>query len=399
MSDHLPRTACNRARRFRPALFLLTIVAFTAHAQVPDIPNVPDNIPSAARDTILSKRDQFIAQRSAFIDEATTHNTQCKQVPLHTPEAASCEVARDRLKGELAKLQVMADALTVEIGGANGMAALDRARATEPPPNRSKTYKPSGNALIGGTSWIFGYNAPPGTDPEVLKRAHTIARRLAEEEAVPYNENIAFQRYNFVLGVAASTETLQDLGSRVIFDELSAGQYTAKTQGLYSSLKGRKFGELACHSNGAMVCLAAVENRDVEAAHIVLFGPQITLESLKMWDDLVKSGRVQTLQIYINQGDPIPAASLLAGNPITLAASPLLAAPLFRAQVLKAVLGTLAPSAHVTIFACGNAPDIACHDMKRYKENRGDCLASPGRIVPGTTVPGGGGVVEPPPPC
>jgi hypothetical protein len=267
------------------------------------------------------------------------------------------------------------------------------------PESQPETYKPSGNALIGGTGWIFGYNAPPGTDPEVLKRAQIIARRLAEEEGVPYNEKIAFQKYNFVLGVAASTQTLQDLGGRVIFDELNAGQYTAKTQELYNSLKGRQFDELACHSNGAMVCLAALENRHVKATHVVLFGPQITLESLKMWDDLVKSGRVQTLQIYINQGDPIPAASLLAGNLVTLAASPLIAGPLFHASVLKGVLGTVAPSAHVTTFACGDSPDVECHDLRRYKENRGDCAPSPARAVPGTSIPGQSGVIEPPPPC
>ena len=118
-------SACHRARRISLALLLLTLAPLTAHAQVPDVPNVPDNIPVAARALLLAKRDQFATQRSTFIEEATAHNAQCKQVPLHTPEADSCEAARNRLTAELAKLQSTADGLNAELSGA---AANERAR-------------------------------------------------------------------------------------------------------------------------------------------------------------------------------------------------------------------------------------------------------------------------------
>jgi hypothetical protein len=108
-------SACHRARRISLVLLLLTIAPFTAHPQVPDVPTVPENTPAAARESLLAKRDQFAAQRAAFIEAATTHNALCKQVPLHTPEAAACEVQRDHLTSELAALQSAADGLNAEL--------------------------------------------------------------------------------------------------------------------------------------------------------------------------------------------------------------------------------------------------------------------------------------------
>jgi hypothetical protein len=276
------------------------------------------------------------------------------------------------------------------------------ADASEQAAAAARTYTPSGNALIGGTGWIFGYNAVPGSNPKVLKHAQELARRLSEEEGIAYNESIAFERYNFVLGIAASTTALDDLGARVLFDELRAGQASAETQALYNSLKGRQFDELACHSNGAMVCLAALENGDIKADHVVLFGPQITLESLRQWNDLIEKTRpnhIATLQLYLNTGDPVPMASLLGSNLGTLAASPLLLAPLSRAPVLAKTIQTIAPGIHTTIFDCANGFDVKCHELQRYKENRGDCAKRSTIRVRGTSLPGTGDYVEPPPPC
>ncbi len=263
-------------------------------------------------------------------------------------------------------------------------------------------FVPSGNALIGGMGWEFGYNVPPGSDPALVAKAQKIAARIAEAEGYPYNEKIDFQKYNFVLGLAASTNLYDDLTKRVVFDEFRRGQFTATQQNAYNSIKGRQFDVLACHSNGAMICLAALENNDVGAKHIVLFGPQITPESLYMWDELVRRGHIASIQIYINQGDPVPAVAMLASAPaIALAAAvaPVLGAPIFNADVLSKAIGVFAPSASVKTFACSNTIDPGCHDMKVYKVKTGACPASSGDRVPGTAIRGRDGVIEPPPPC
>jgi FecR-like protein len=118
MSGHSRNRAWRPARGISCILLLLTLAPFAADAQVPDVPNVPDHIPSTARESLLVKRDEFATQRSAFIEEATAHNAQCKQVALNTPKADSCEAARNRLIAELAKLQSTADALNAELRGA-----------------------------------------------------------------------------------------------------------------------------------------------------------------------------------------------------------------------------------------------------------------------------------------
>ena len=79
-----------------------------------------------------------------------------------------------------------------------------------------------------------------------------------------------------------------DLKIRVVFDELTKGQFSANEQRLYEKLRGKQFDVLGCHSNGAMICLAALENKDIKAENVVLYGPQVTRESLEMWDKLVQ---------------------------------------------------------------------------------------------------------------
>src|SRR5437879_12623286 len=63
-----------------------------------------------------------------------------------------------------------------------------------------------------------------------------------------------------------------------------------------------------------MVCLAALQNQDVRADNVVLYGPQITRESLKMWNYLLQTGQVKSVQIYVNQNDPVPPFSLALGD-------------------------------------------------------------------------------------
>ncbi|MGZ4897966.1 MAG: hypothetical protein ACXV9O_16070 [Candidatus Angelobacter sp.] len=257
-------------------------------------------------------------------------------------------------------------------------------------------YRPSGNAFIGGTSWIVGYNVQ-SENPAVIAKEKEMLKKQMELAGIPYAAGIDFGRYNFVLGIGASTNILVDLKNRVVFDEFRNGQFSAREQGLYNSLRDRQFGELACHSNGAMVCLAALENQDVRADRVVLYGPQITRESLNMWDQLLQSGQVKSVQIYVNQNDPVPPFSLALGDLFQDVTAEM---ALLNSSVLKSTINETSPRIVVRTFACGNGyPAIKCHDMVVYKRDRG-CLSRPsGKTVPGTSLPGKGGVPEPPPPC
>lgn len=270
----------------------------------------------------------------------------------------------------------------------------------------ARSYVHSGNGLIGGMLWITGYNVPPGSDTRIRAKAKEMVKQQADLANIRYNEAIDFEKYNFVLGVAASTGMFQDLRKRVIFDELSAGQATPQMQNAYNSLKGRQFDRLECHSNGAMICLAALMNQDIRAKEIVLYGPQITPESLLLWQEIVRNNKqgVVSVQIAVNEGDKIPAAALLFGSLMgsdardttvhnlttTLSRAPVL----FSTRHLASVIREISPSIDVKTYPCTAPGLLGCHEMQVYKVNSG--CASSGATVPGTRVHGRG-VLEPPP--
>ena len=239
-------------------------------------------------------------------------------------------------------------------------------------------WRPSGNGLIGGTNWVVGYNER-NTDPRIVKKAKARLReqfKLAGEE---YSEAIDFQKYQFILGIGVTAEkwyTVQGWaeGWRTIRDHLSSGQYSVEEQGLYNSLRGRAFGELGCHSNGAMVCLAALENKDVRAERVVLYGPDITPESLEQWSSLIKTGRIKTVQIYINKNDPIPGFTLIAELLVKDIATgskvaALLKLALLNHDVAATAIRVIAPDIDViTLDNCDEPrPSTKCHALIKYE--------------------------------
>jgi len=222
--------------------------------------------------------------------------------------------------------------------------------------------------MIAGTTWIVGYNVQ-SADPKVVAKERQMLAQQMKLAGLQYAERVDFDRYNFVLGIAASTTVFTDLRSRVVFDEFKNGQFSAEHQTAYNSLKDRSFGGLACHSNGAMICLAALENKDVIADHVVLYGPQITLESLQLWNEIVRSGQVKSVQIYINQNDIVPPASLLAGGGAVIAAAESTIAT-FRPPSLSRPINENASRLLIRTMPCDKPMwTLGCHDMNAYRAN------------------------------
>ena len=119
----------NARRSFRFVLLLAMLgFSISSHAQIPAVPTIPDNLSAEMKNFLEARRDQFAASRSAFIAKVTAHNDHCHEVPLETPLAQDCAAARERLTRELATLQMAADALAAEIGGAAGRHALENER-------------------------------------------------------------------------------------------------------------------------------------------------------------------------------------------------------------------------------------------------------------------------------
>lgn len=284
-----------------------------------------------------------------------------------------------------------------------------------------RRYKPVGKGLILGLGAIVYAHREAG-EPE--KRMCDAIKQQAHVAHKDYSAGVDCSRYNFVLGMAGSLDLWTDLYSRVAFDDLTNGHFSAQEQLLYEKLRGKQFDELGCHSNGAMLCLAALENQDIQADNVVLYGPEVTRESLEMWNKLVQDGRVKSVKVYLNENDPVPGASIafadlaksqqasglsLKSYPsVDNATLPVVNAGivvtsdtgLFQIQSLKRTINETSPRILVQSFPC-NLPMSTggCHVMSMYSSTVNCTGKSSGKAVPGTGLRGKDDLPEPPLPC
>jgi hypothetical protein len=118
-----------------------------------------------------------------------------------------------------------------------------------------------------------------------------------------------------------------------------------------------------------MLCLAALENEDVKADHVVLYGPQVTRETLSMWDQLVRDGRVKSVKVYINENDMIPALAICyadhKNHDENTGKNNFL-----NVESLKRMINETSPKLLVQTFPCSFSKlSFDCHEMARYKAN------------------------------
>lgn len=341
---------------------LLAVILPAAHmsaqdAAMPDVSPVTMRV-RQAHPEYVQQRNALNAAVAAFDAEATQFNADCAAVhSSDTGAIASCQ-------NRLAQLQAERAGLVARLKSFNA----DVEDALEHTP-----YKPSGNGMVGGTGWIVGYNVQKPT-PELIAKSRAM---LAEQERLAghtYADAIDFNHYNFVIGIAADTDFGWDLVKRVgVGDEMTEGQYSIENQPGYAALAGRSFHDLACHSNGAMVCLAALETKDVKADNVTLYGPQITQGALQQWDELVRSGQAKSVTLVVNSGDPVPPLSLafedyvssrLEGREETYANKALL-----DTKELRSAVNETAPRLLVHVYNCSFSVSdpLHCHGMATYK--------------------------------
>ncbi len=319
--------------------------------------------------------------------------------------------ALGQLKGGSVETNLNADS------GLKGVNPTDLGLKTMP----ERHYTFAGNGLIGGTTWTLYASRKPG-EPE--QRMCEVIKQQSKLAGSHYDSGVDCKRYQFVLGIAGSVDSFTDLSNRVAFDDLTNGQFSAHAQGLYDKLRGKRFDELGCHSNGAMICLAALENQDIQAVHVVLYGPQVTRESLGMWNKLVQDGRVRSVKVYLNENDPVPGASIayadykknqiagaaaVSSNPsvdtlvrigVQTTAGAVSELPLFQIDSLKRTINESSPRLEVQTFPCKlDRTSFGCHELTMYKSKVNCTGRSSGKAVPGTELHGKDDLREPPLPC
>lgn len=263
--------------------------------------------------------------------------------------------------------------------------------------DKMKRYKPAGSLIMLGTGVQTGWNVQPGTfDAERKQESEAAIREQLALAGRNVPEGVDLAIYNMGLGIAGSTSETQDLFLRVLDDQWARLPVPRSGTSGYNALKGRRFDLLGCHSNGAMTCLLALYNEDVMARDVVLYGPQITGPTAKIWQRLLHDGKIRSLRIEVNSGDPITPLAMVVNlySWANLRQRPLL----FNQVELKATLAEMLPSAQIETRQCSFriSDPFSCHYMKAYPQCRNAAL--PRRIVPGTKGFLDRVYTEPPPP-
>jgi hypothetical protein len=193
------------------------------------------------------------------------------------------------------------------------------------------------------------------------------------------------EMYDFVVSMGSSHVAIEDLATRVLFDGTTFGEFSRQHREIFASLKGRQFDTLDCHSNGAMLCLAALRSGETTAKEVRLFAPQMNPEAAKRWQEYAANTRT-TIKIYLNYGDPVTAISWKQPAPQTAAGKAVTAAWLSNPVTGPA---TLADALFYSYFdsktgvmdatlkhygfdvmrsKCNDSPSLDCHSMKLYEK-------------------------------
>lgn len=379
---------------------------------IPALKEIPPEV-AAMRPDLVSRRTALEAERNALRGRVMAQKAQCTSVQQNTPDWDECLRLRTQLQAEMRAHAAQSEAFNASVPDAPAPEPV------KPAPTRQYVY--AGNGLIAGTTWTLYASRKPGEPEERMCNVIKLQSQLAGS---PYDKGVDCKRYQFVLGMAVSVDPFTDLSERVAFDDLTNGRFSAETQGLYDKLRGKEFGELGCHSNGAMICLAALENEDVKADHVVLYGPQVTRESLEMWNKLVQDGKIKSVKVYLNENDIVPGTSIAyadykkyentviqsakanpAGNGVVEAGAAVgevigEGVSLMNIERLKRTINETSPRLEVQSFPCErDRLSLDCHSMSMYKSKVNCTGRSSGAAVPGTRLPGGVALPEPPVPC
>lgn len=248
--------------------------------------------------------------------------------------------------------------------------------------------------LVGGTTWTFGLQWPymkceTKCQDDMKRNLNGQLALFCSSQSDPKTclaQGLPFtpEMYDLVVSMGSSHTAIEDLATRVLFDGVTFGEFSREHKEIFASLKGRQFDTLDCHSNGAMLCLAALRSGDTQAKEVRLFGPQMNPEAAKRWQEYAANTN-STIKIYINNGDPVPALSWKQPTPQTPVgraataawfSNPVTGPATFADALFHTYLDSKTGVMDVTLknygfdvtrSKCKDSPSIDCHSMKLYE--------------------------------
>ena len=371
------------------------------------IPALPEIEPGVAADNpeLAQRRIALSQERDVLRGRTLQHNAACRSVEEGSAADAACTQTLTALESDIARhiqaskrFITMLDAVR---SNASFLYALQTRTLTPMAdgghPIDAPGSPPAGlHGLVGGTTWTYGFQRPylkcekkcQDDMKRNLKGQLTLFCSSQSDPKVCLADGLPFtpDMYDLVVSMGSSHSAIEDLATRVLFDGTTFGEFSRQNKEIFASLKGRQFATLDCHSNGAMVCLAALRSGDTEAKEVRLFGPQMNPEAAKRWQEYAANTKT-TIKIYINNGDPIAAISWKQPTPQTPAGRAATAAWLSNpvtgpATFAEALFHTYVDSKmgvmdetlksygfDVRRSKCKDSPSIDCHSMKLYETN------------------------------
>lgn len=154
---------------------------------------------------------------------------------------------------------------------------------------------------------------------------------------------------------------------RALLDNRTYALFTLSTphaQAIVREMNGLRFERLLAHSNGATIAEALIRERVITVDELNILGGDRSLANTHALQQLIDSGQVRRVRIWLNQGDPIPAIS---SSPLSW---PLAREAAYWAGVLTGQNQGGDARVEVCFFAGGSQRyDIEQHYVSTYLEN------------------------------
>lgn len=386
------------------ALFGLLSLGNAMAQSIPALPEIEAAV-AAANPELARRRVALSQERDALRSRTQQHNAACRSVEEGSAADATCTRSLAALQSDLARhIQASKQFITMldTLRSKESYLYALQTRTLTPMADGGHPIDAPGSppvglhGLVGGTTWTYGFQRP---HVKCEKKCQDDMRRNLEGQLTLFcssqsdpkaclTAGLPFtpEMYDLVVSMGSSHAAIEDLATRVLFDGATFGEFSRQNKEIFASLKGRQFATLDCHSNGAMVCLAALRSGDTQAKEVRLFGPQMNPEAAKRWQEYAANTKT-TIKIYINNGDPIAAISWKQPTPQTPAGRAATAAWLSNpvtgpATFADALFHTYVDSKtgvmdetlkvygfDVTRSKCKDLPSIDCHSMKLYEMN------------------------------
>ena len=303
---------------------LVTVAAVGPLAQQVEVPRLL-KLPMALTGDLLytlgTERQKLVERSQALAVATRSYNATCSEADVSKP-------CQDRKAATARETREYADAARTFNARVGSQLYVDVERQLtfgfEWGPFIPTVTREVDSLFVGGTGWVYGYVRRD--DPA----QQAVARAAFENSARVSSGTINPDDYEMIVGFAKSGSIAGDLMERVIgvpfdSDQATLGKLTSRGTGLYASLKTMRTPRLDCHSNGAMVCLHALRAGDIQSStgpngrsmlDVRLYGPQITPAAVRAWRSLITEGKIRSLEITFNEGDPVgPASYALGGMP------------------------------------------------------------------------------------